>query len=272
MGYPLPPVKKTYGSYGTEKRGAPKRVIPNGYIKDKRGVIYDDKGDVWKASPRIKGEYIVAPMTKIIRIGAFKDCKNLTHVSLPDTIEVIEANAFMNCENLETINFPSGLKMIESLAFKQCKKLSHVDIPETLEQCDSCAFSGSPVENDVVSRVKPGFGMIGKCLVYVDPKMVADVVLEESFPVGVLSISSGALKDCGHIRELHLPGGIKNLPFGFLEGQLEVVYLPASIEEMDNPFADCDKLKHIYVPKGHKERFQEMFYDWDEKRNLIEEM
>lgn len=74
-------------------------------------------------------------------LGLFYECKNITSVTLPDTIKYIKGHVFDFCENLQTINLPNGLLTIEEAAFQCCYKLQHVSIPDTVKTIDNFAFN-----------------------------------------------------------------------------------------------------------------------------------
>ena len=57
---------------------------------------------------------------------AFKDCKNLTYISIPDVITEIKRGAFQNCENLPTIHISENVNYIGKEAFDGCKKLTDI--------------------------------------------------------------------------------------------------------------------------------------------------
>lgn len=48
---------------------------------------------------------------------AFKNCSNLSSLSLPDSVQTIKTNAFYNCSSMSSINVPSSLESIEFNTF-----------------------------------------------------------------------------------------------------------------------------------------------------------
>jgi len=67
--------------------------------------------------------------------GAFRSCKKLTYVSLPDSIKTIGKKAFYNCENLTEIQLcgEAHLYFIGVSAFERC---SHLKELKNLVACD----------------------------------------------------------------------------------------------------------------------------------------
>lgn len=68
--------------------------------------------------------------------------KNLTHVVMPDTVEVVGENAFDHCIFLESVRLSSALKDIQEKAFNGCKGLKEVDLPDSLTHLHRHSFSG----------------------------------------------------------------------------------------------------------------------------------
>ena len=72
---------------------------------------------------------------------AFFECRNLTSVTLPDTLVSIGGNAFAYCRKLSQVNFPFGLENIGWQAFVRTA-LTQVELPDTLWLIQGCAFAG----------------------------------------------------------------------------------------------------------------------------------
>ena len=79
---------------------------------------------------------------KVVRIGssAFKECKSLQSVSIPNTITYISDYAFSYCSSLTSITIPNSVTNIGSNAFYYCSSLTSITIPNSVTSIGSYAF------------------------------------------------------------------------------------------------------------------------------------
>ena len=77
---------------------------------------------------------------------AFSDCKNITGISLPETITDIFSYAFYGCEKLESINIPSDVTKIGTGTFCACHGLKGIKLPDGLKRIEEEAFLSSGLE------------------------------------------------------------------------------------------------------------------------------
>lgn len=95
---------------------------------------------------------ITLPNT-ITSIGehAFRYCTNLTSINLPNTLTSIGQWAFYNCTSLTSINIPDSLWLITHGAFYGCSGLTSLTIPNTITRIDDAAFSNCSGLNSITS-------------------------------------------------------------------------------------------------------------------------
>lgn len=79
-------------------------------------------------------------LTEISR-NAFVWCESLRDVRLPQTLRKIAAHAFAYCYSLRGIQFPYGLKEIGMNAFCYCSSLRQVELPDSITLLESYAFA-----------------------------------------------------------------------------------------------------------------------------------
>ena len=75
-----------------------------------------------------------------IGVNAFRDCKNLTNIIIPGSIQNIDSYMFDGCSNLERVIIKEGIKRIANGAFRSCTKLKEIDIPSSVTTIDDNVF------------------------------------------------------------------------------------------------------------------------------------
>lgn len=109
-------------------------------------------------------EFRVPEGVVIIESGAFKGCKYIGKVILPESVREIGSSAFTNCQmssiimpksiskigymafwgcdKIETFIIPGNVTKIEDNLLYNCKKLNYLEIPESVKSISSDAFYG----------------------------------------------------------------------------------------------------------------------------------
>lgn len=89
----------------------------------------------------IPAEYSGLPV-KSIGDYAFSGCKELTDITIPDSITSIGEAAFLGCHNLTSIALPQSVINIGDSAFSVCSKLTSITVPDRVTSIGENAFSG----------------------------------------------------------------------------------------------------------------------------------
>ena len=159
-------------------------------------------------------------------------CKDLTGVSLPNTIEEIYEAGFYGCEKLTTIALPSSLKKIGRAAFSY-SGLKEVTIPSSVEIIEQQAFSAlSTLEKVNIANLAAwcgvdvadgAFDSNENLRFYVDGKQLIDLVI----PNEVTTISPNVFN------------GFK---------QLQTVTIHEKVDSIgDNAFLGCSGLTRVNI-------------------------
>ena len=83
----------------------------------------------------------------------FRDCRGLTDIRIPDSVVDIRDKAFMLCTSLTNLTIGNGVKSIGYAAFAGCVELANVTIPNGVVNIGDCAFSGcDKLANIVISE------------------------------------------------------------------------------------------------------------------------
>ena len=99
-------------------------------------MLYEYKGD-------FKRSIKVAEGTVSISDEAFRDCENLTSITIPNSVTEIGAWAFKDCYNLTSITIPNSVTSIGEGAFADCYNLTSITIPNSVTTIGTCAFRGT---------------------------------------------------------------------------------------------------------------------------------
>lgn len=217
----------------------------------------------------------------MIEVDAFKDCNDLTKVTIPDTVTVIEDYAFYYCAALRDVNFPRNLKNIGFQAFCGCSSLNGVTIPASCDDIEAFAFEGcASLDGVSVSPDNPAykdedgilFDKSGEtlylypsantseeyalpegCTVIYDNAFIGNPYLKRVDISGITSLGRDAFYYCTALERIDIPEGIEELDgsvFGSCTA-LTSVSLPQSLTKIgENCFYNCMQLSQIEIPEG----------------------
>lgn len=140
-------------------------------IDDITYYVYEDHAEVHCCNTNAKSAIIASevkgkPVTHIACLS-FSSCRNLTNVTIPDTVTMIEEAAFQDCTSLVNVTIPDSVTSIGNGAFHGCSSLIRITIPNSVTSIGGEVFSGC---NGLTSVVIPNsmtsivYGMFGDCI------------------------------------------------------------------------------------------------------------
>ena len=154
--------------------------------------------------------------------SAFYGCESLIQVSIPERVSSIGPSAFYGCESLTQASLPKGLNVIPESAFWGCKSLTEVTLPQSLTVIESSAFRGCQKLSSI------------------------------SLPEGLTTIGSYAFAGCG-MQEMTLPSTLTGIGDYALTG--DVIHClfatPFNIGSVISKASDVI----LYVPQGSEQAF-----------------
>ena len=141
---------------------------------------------------------------KIIENGAFANCSALTSIDIPNSVKVIGDAAFENCTELSMLSLGSSLDSIGVRAFGGCKALNSLEIPNSVRIISVRAFESC----DDLTTVT-----LGKSLETIGESAFAGCHKLSSIeiPNSVTSIQQGAFYDCYNLKSITLGTSITSI-------------------------------------------------------------
>ncbi len=199
----------------------------NGWMLDVNGklTIKSDAGMAeWKEKKlpyitQVKSAVIEDSVTGIAE-DAFRNCENLTEITIPGSVTGIGASAFASCESLTEIIIPGSVKSIETSAFASCKSLKAITIPDGVTTIAWAAFFG------------------------------CSSLTEITIPSSVTGIEHDAFRSCYRLAEITIPDGVTGIGYRAFESciALTEITIPSSVESIGySAFASCTALESVIM-------------------------
>ena len=145
----------------------------------------------------IPSEYNAKPVTRI-GSDAFRGCKGLTSITIPDSATSIGDCAFRGCTGLTSVTIGNGVTSIGYCAFYGCTGLTSVTIPDSVTSIGNSAFEGCTGLTSVT---------IGNSVTSIGRSAFSDCtsLTSISIPNSVMSIDEGALRGCSSLETITIP-------------------------------------------------------------------
>ena len=149
----------------------------------------------------------------------------------PDT-KTIDENVFKNCNNITSLSVPEGIEKIGNSIFRDVI-LQEIYIPSTVKEMSNSAFFQCIIRDFYIADLKS----------WCEIKPIKDY--DGGFFVSSFYINGNLLKSELVIPE----GVTKIRDSAFEGWDFETVSLPSTLKEIGiSAFSDCDKLKQVIIP------------------------
>lgn len=204
---------------------------------------------------------VCAYMSESRWFGCFRDCDNLTTLTIGENVTIIPDYAFEDCEGIKTVVIPNSVRTIGDDAFSSCSietltlgnsvttigfgafsdnYLSSVTIPNSVTTIHSRAFDNGMNDNYKIKPLSVVFNaencntVINKwrhregpdtTTIYIDPVFVSEV------------------------SSLTIGDKVKKIPYYLFAGcDFKDVVIPYSVKEIgDSAFLSCKKLEYVEI-------------------------
>ena len=208
------------------------------YAVDRRwtGSEYEYGVRITRCDKNVSGKVVIPEAiegyeVKWISSYAFSSCKNITEITIPDSVTEIGNSAFSGCTSLAEIVIPDSVTSICGSAFSGCTSLAEITIPDSVTSIGGSAFEGCA--------------------------SLAEIVIPDS----VTEIGSSAFSGCTSLSKVDLPKKLSTIEAYTFSGcsSLESIVIPDGVtaigtwSEYENTyygssFSGCKSLKEIVIP------------------------
>lgn len=185
---------------------------------------------------------------KEIGEGAFRDCRDITGITLPEGLKTIGNSAFRECTSLKRVTIPGSVRTIGESAFSGCSSLEHITIPEGVTGIRNAAFADCTSLRGITlpeGLLNIGGGVFHNCYA------LENVTLPDS----LMDIGHGTFWNCRSLREITIPEGVEDIGVQTFDGctSLTKAVLPGSIRHIsDYAFSGCTSLTDLNIPEHAK--------------------
>lgn len=133
--------------------------------------------------------------------SAFNQCGSLVSIQIPASVREIPDMTFAECTSLSDIKLAEGLEKIGERAFEGCVNLTSISLPQSVETIERAAFNKSWIEHPVIKASTPVIP--NSCFLWC--YNMTGFTIEE----GVVEVGRQSFADCGNITEIETPNSVE---------------------------------------------------------------
>ena len=185
---------------------------------------------------------------KVVCIGhdAFQNCKGITEVSIPNSVETIEQWAFYGCESLKSVTIPDNVTKIGVTAFAYCTSLESVTLGKGITKIEGSMFHSCTALTTISGLEQ---------IIYVGYNAFLNTPWLANQPDGLVYVGKALVKYNGTMPEnstITIKEGTTMIGGRAFESQSNLVgiSIPESVTSIGgSAFSFCKNLRSIVIPK-----------------------
>ncbi len=188
---------------------------------------------------------------------AFRECTSLTSVTIPDSVTSIGGYAFSHCTSLTSVTIPDSVTSIGDDAFYCCTSLTSVTIPDSVTSIGYLAFynctslTDITVDADNTAYCSEDGVLFNKSKTELIQYPVGNARTSYTIPDSVTSIGSYAFYNCTSLTSVTIGDSVTSIGYYAFRycTSLTSVTIPDSVMSIgEHAFAYCKKLTSVTIP------------------------
>lgn len=166
---------------------------------------------------------------------------------IPDGVAIIGELAFFAAKNLTEITLPESIIDIKKYAFQYCISLNNIDIPEGVETIGECAFRGCQKLKNIL--LPSSLKSIGK-----NAFEYCEEITSIAIPKGVTRIEENTFSSCSKLKTVLLTEGLIEIGFLAFASCNNIISLsvPSTVTYIDPQAFTASSLTKINIAEGNK--------------------
>ena len=197
---------------------------------------------------------------------AFYECRNLTSVTIGNSVTSIGGKAFYACSGLTSVTIGNSVTSIGYMAFNSCRSLTSITIPSSVVYIRSGAFNYcSNLSSINVASGNTHYSSIDGVLYnYVQDTLIQCPCAKTSItiPNSVTSIGEEAFCGCTGLTSVTIPNSVTSIGEEAFYGctGLTSITIPTNVTSIgDYAFSNCTGLTSIVIPNSITSIVNRMF-------------